>query len=41
MKQQITKLFFIFSIAIVVVIGSGCGAKGDLYFPEEPQTTDK
>ncbi len=41
MKQTMVKVLLILSIVTVVVVSSGCGSKGDLYFPEQSQSTDK
>jgi predicted small lipoprotein YifL len=41
MKQKVVKVLLIFAVSTVLMVGSGCGSKGDLYLPQATQTADK
>ncbi len=39
MREHMAKMVMVISIAALLVVSSGCGSKGDLYHPDEPQST--
>ncbi|MCW8825045.1 MAG: lipoprotein [Gammaproteobacteria bacterium] len=41
MKQKVAQLLLVFAISSLVMVVSGCGSKGDLFHPEESQSTTK
>lgn len=41
MRQQMAKALAVISITTILLVISGCGSKGDLYTPNESQSTEK